>query len=289
MTPRKNNNNYYITLIGWFSVLFFFILNSSFNNIINVQSEFNSDQEILLNPIEFNRNDADITNSFSTIDMQSTPYFKKIFTGNGVSHMNINFVDLKLSGLKVGDEVGVFDGNYCVGSKIIGEQNMQENNLGIPSSANDTLESAPNGYIQGHKITLKTCRAGIVYSLLFQTINNSKDIFEVGDSMFALADFSRSNGQINQLNPEEIRIYPNPFDIDLKIEIYIPQQSLLKCEIFDENWKLVRILFNGEIFERINLIWDGKDSNQHLVQSGKYFCRINQTITEVTYNRPSSQ
>jgi hypothetical protein len=42
--------------------------------------------------------------------------FKPAFTGNGTDHMNLHLVSLLQSGLKEGDEIGIFDGNLCVGS-----------------------------------------------------------------------------------------------------------------------------------------------------------------------------
>jgi len=108
--------------------------------------------------------------------------------------MNINLVDLKLTGLNIGDEIGIFDGGYCVGSSVIQEMDMAQNLLSIPASANDTVESSPNGYISGHKIVLKAYRDGTVYPLLFELVENSKDLFYVGGAMFAFVDFNRSTG-----------------------------------------------------------------------------------------------
>ena len=126
------------------------------------------------------------------IQAQNSGYFRKVFYGNGLDHMNINLVEINLSGLKTGDEIGIFDGNYCVGSSVIEEQNLQDNNLSIAASANDTIESSPNGYIEGHNITLQAYRNGIVYQLFFQLVNDSQDIFERRASMFVLVDFSKS-------------------------------------------------------------------------------------------------
>jgi len=101
----------------------------------------------------------------STAFNSAYPYFPLIYTGYGVDHMNINLVNLALTGLIVGDEIGVFDGNYCVGSAVIEEKNLKENGLSIPASANENTETKPNGYIEGHKVTIKVYRSGIVYLL----------------------------------------------------------------------------------------------------------------------------
>ena len=128
----------------------------------------------------------------SEIQIQTSGFFRKVFYGNGLDHMNINLVEINVSGLKPGDEIGVFDGIYCVGSLVIEPHDMLENNLSIAASANDTIESNPNGYIVGHKVSLQVYRNGVIYQLFFQTVNDTQDIFERWASMFALVDFSKS-------------------------------------------------------------------------------------------------
>ncbi len=221
--------------------------------------------------------------SSSLINPISLPYFPKIYEGGGVDHMNINLVSLKLTGLAIGDEIGVFDGSNCVGSKVIDENSMTENSLSIPSSANELTPNNPNGFIQGNKITLKVYREGKVYLLYFQTVLSSKDVFEKGGSMFALVDITRSTGMSFNNSTEDIKMYPNPFNELLKIEINFPNKQHLKISIFDLNGKLIRTLYEGFASERLFIGWDGKNNNQQQVASGVYFCKVNQTISGVIY------
>lgn len=211
------------------------------------------------------------------------PYFPKIYSGIGIDHMNINLVNLKVTGLNIGDEIGVFDGQYCVGSMVLSEENMTENSMSIPSSANDSLINSPNGYISGHKISLKAYRNGRVYLLYFQTVNNSVDIFEKGGSMFALVDLSRSTGQFLTESNKSIKIYPNPFTSVLKIEIIIPQKENLTVSIYDINGKTVFQLFEGMFVGNLSLSWNGNDSSQRKVAPGVYFCKVNDTILGIIY------
>jgi hypothetical protein len=211
------------------------------------------------------------------------PYFPLAYTGFGVDHMNINLVNLALTGLIVGDEIGVFDGIYCVGSAVIQEKNLIENSLSIPASANESTDTKPNGYIDGHKVTLKTYRAGIIYLLYFQTVNNSTDTFERGSSMFALIDFNRSEEQTIPEGSENIKIYPNPFATNLRIEISISQGQQLNCEIFDITGKLIKTLYEGPSEGQQLLIWDGKDYLNNEVATGVYFCRLNQSTYKILF------
>ena len=212
------------------------------------------------------------------------PYFPLIYSGVGVDHMNINIVNLSLTGLIVGDEIGVFDGSYCVGSAIIEEKDLIGNGLSIPASANENTETKPNGYIEGHKITLKAYRSGTIYILYFQTVNNSGDIFEKGESMFAFVDLSQSEEQSPlEDSSENPKIYPNPFGTSIRIEVNLSKVQQLTCEIFDITGKLIKTLFKGVAEGQQLLIWDGKDNRMHLVSPGLYFCRLNQSTTKIIY------
>jgi len=221
-----------------------------------------------------------------TANNSAYPYFPLIYSGYGVDHMNINLVNLASTGLIVGDEVGVFDGIYCVGSAVIKEKNISENSLSIPASANENSETKPNGYIEGHKITIKTYRDGIVYLIYFETVNNSTDTFEKGSSMFAFIDFSRSEKQTTPEGSEQrIKIYPNPFNANIRIEINLPNAVQLNCEIFDITGKLIKTLYVGLAEGQQLLIWDGKDNNRHQVSKGVYFCRLNSSTTKIIYGK----
>jgi len=215
------------------------------------------------------------------------PYFPKIYSGVGIEHMNINLVNLNLTGLRTGDEVGVFDGKYCVGSMVITENHMLENGINIPSSANDSLITSPNGFIEGHKITLKVYRTGMVYLLYFQTVNNSQDIFENRGSMFALVDFSKSTGNMTVENLGKVNIFPNPFFTSLNIKIHVSNKEKIKVEIIDLNGKVIRSLHEGIVEGEWQIVWDGKDTGQHQVSPGIYICRINQANYRIIYQGKS--
>lgn len=204
------------------------------------------------------------------------PFFHPVYVGNGVNHMNINLVDLKLSGLKTGDEIGVFDGDFCVGADVIQEIDMQMNLFSVPASANDTLESNQNGYIAGHKISLKSYREGKLYPLYFELVDNSNDVFVIGGTMFAFVNFyqSTTNEQI-AISAENIRVYPNPFNSSLKIELVHPVDEEIDCKIFDSNGKLVKLFSDNYLAKYQSIIWDGRNENGVRILSGNYYLKVN--------------
>jgi len=81
-------------------------------------------------------------------------HFTQVWTGNGVDHMNINIVTAQLDqlDLQAGDEIGVFDGNLCVGVGILTAPLSQSNVLSIAVSRND---GSGNGYTVGNNIRYK--------------------------------------------------------------------------------------------------------------------------------------
>lgn len=219
----------------------------------------------------------------SSFEVMAYPYFNKVYTGNGVDHMNINLVNLSQTGLAVGDEIGIFDGNYCVGDAVISDTDMGENTISIPASANDTVEYQPNGFIEGHTIAMKLYRAGTVYLLYFQTVNNTTNIFERSGSMFALVDFSQSADEITPNKEETVKLYPNPFENQLIIQIILPSEMPLEVKIYDQQGTLIRSLYSGETSGQLTLKWDGKDDRKNSVPSGTYFCKINNNTTKILY------
>jgi PKD repeat protein len=92
-------------------------------------------------------------------------HFQTVWEGTlGVDHMNINIIDAKYDGLDLepGDEIGIFDGNLCVGYGKLTQTIDQQNNLSIKVSKSD---GSGNGYIVGHQVSyiIWDCSAGSEY------------------------------------------------------------------------------------------------------------------------------
>lgn len=211
-------------------------------------------------------------------------FFPVVYTGNGMNQMNINLVDLKLSGLMAGDEIGVFDSIYCVGSTVISDLDISQNLVSILASTNDTIESNPNGFVPGHVVKLKLYRQGVIYPLSYMVVNNSKNTFESNGSMFALIDFLNSSSPQFSLSYDNIKVYPVPFEDVLYIEIQANRLIFINCEIFDSNGKLIKTIINNFLTGEKVFIWDGKNDNNQKINSGIYYLRTNNLIKKVVLN-----
>lgn len=227
-----------------------------------------------------------IRTSFShTIFNLNSTFFPVVFTGNGIDHMNINLVDLRHTGLKSGDEIGVFDGIYCVGATILTDLDIAQNTLSIPASTNDTIENNPNGFIPGHIVTLKLYRHGVVYPLQFQPVNNSKPIFESKGTLFALVDFLNSLALKFSLQTKNIKIYPSRFKETLYILINTDIPRNINCEIYDSDGKLVKSVINDRLVGEKIIVWDGKNNNNQKLNPGNYYLRTNNLIKKIVLSK----
>jgi hypothetical protein len=213
-------------------------------------------------------------------EVLASTHFAKVFTGNGTDHESINLVNLQASGLQTGDEIGVFDDKLCVGSAIIGADQLIAGSISIPASANDGLGESPNGFVVGNRVSLKLYRDGQTYPLTLTKLEG-QDIFDQNASLFAevsMADITGISGFDNQIS---FRCYPNPFSEQITIEIQSTSSDKLEVNIYDMNGRLVRKLYDGQSKNRGTLIWDGRDEGGVRVVPGTYLINANGKIKKV--------
>ena len=142
-------------------------------------------------------------------EVLASTHFIKVFQGNGTDHANIHLVNIQASGLVAGDEIGIFDGENCVGSATIGADQLIAGSISIPASSNDELSENMNGFTSGHPIELQLYRGGHTYQLSSTRISGN-ELFEKNGSLFA--QVNTDNLTILQITeePTRFKIYPNP-------------------------------------------------------------------------------
>ena len=70
--------------------------------------------------------------------------------------------------------------------------------------------------------------------------------------------------------------YPNPFNPTTSISFNLPEDSLVKLEIYNIKGQKVRTLVNDQLERGIHdVIWNGRNENNKSVASGVYFYRLN--------------
>lgn len=214
-------------------------------------------------------------------DPTESVHFRKVFIGNGTDHMNINLVDLIKSGFEIGDEIGIFDGDFCVGSATIDSKQIVQDFISIPASRNDDLSISRNGYITDNPITIKLFRNAQEYLLTPKLENNSTNTFIRGESMFATANAALATN-ITQLGKSDfIKCYPTPFTDQISIKIATSDLPKLDVKIYDANGRLIRNLYQGNAQIKTILIWDGKNDQGVRMKTGNYFLKVNHKVEKL--------
>ena len=210
-----------------------------------------------------------------TPEVIASSYFKTAFTGNGFDHMSINLMDLQKSGLRQGDEIGIFDGMVCVGAAMIGADQMISGNMSIPVSANDGLSETINGYIAGNPVRLKLYSNGVESSLKTEIQNNVAAVFKKGESLFLKVSTDAATG-INSLSQKlDVKFYPNPFTDVLSVEISSSGEKPIDIMIYDVLGRKIRSLFTGSVNGSQIIEWDGTSDGGSVVRPGIYYMRCN--------------
>ncbi|MFZ4707914.1 MAG: hypothetical protein ACOYMF_18075, partial [Bacteroidales bacterium] len=93
--------------------------------------------------------------SFKTAD--ATHFSPVWWPGNGMDQMNLYALTAKLDGadLQPGDEIGIFDGNVCVGMGVLTQVLTGSNYLECMVSGNDPDTPLKDGFTTGNAITYK--------------------------------------------------------------------------------------------------------------------------------------
>ena len=129
---------------------------------------------------------------FSFIGVHSQSCFTPIWTGNGYDHMNLYITRATLDGvnLKPGDEVGVFDGDDCVGVSVLTAELTGLNYLLIIASGNDPVTGEKDGFASGNPISFRLCVNGgaDIITNIQVTYSSGSGFFTPGGTVVAQLD-----------------------------------------------------------------------------------------------------
>ncbi|MDO9581446.1 MAG: hypothetical protein Q7J06_12940 [Bacteroidales bacterium] len=119
-------------------------------------------------------------------------HFETVWSGNGYKHMTIFVDQAYLGGINIpivaGDEIGVFDGDLCVGTGVLRGPIVDVFQVNV--SADDPTTSKIDGFIEGHPIKYKLWRFSNAYEFTNvtaeynSTLNNT--FIQLGTAMVSL-------------------------------------------------------------------------------------------------------
>jgi hypothetical protein len=94
--------------------------------------------------------------------MPPAVHFANIWTGNPYLAMNVYVTTATLDGqdIKAGDEIGIFDGDNCVGSVMLSGPIQQGQYVSIIASTDDPTTPEVDGFVEGHSITYRLWDSG---------------------------------------------------------------------------------------------------------------------------------
>lgn len=217
--------------------------------------------------------------AFITKTKYPSTHFETVYTGNGFDHMNVYITNLANSGIRMGDEVAVYDGSLCVGAVQVNQDHIWTGIVGIPVSANDELTQSVNGYTKGHTLSLKLYANGEERMLQYKTTGTSTNLFDPGTSTFLIVVGNSVTGLIDK-TAVEFKCYPNPFEDELTIELTQAAGNKVHAEVIDVMGRKIIDLYEG-ISTGYDLIkWNGTNGRGMKVAPGIYYVRCNGQVSK---------
>ena len=189
----------------------------------------------------------------------------------------IDTVDLGSVAPEVGDEIGIFDGDLCVGATVYPDS------FPINLAAwQDDIATPPvvDGYIYGHEMIFKWFDISTNQEITFTPPPSTQGMDDpvapthsgFGAGFYARRGFTDGVQEVKQL-PTSYHLgqnFPNPFNAETIIPLELPQRSHVKIELFNVRGQCLGVIFEGTQ----NAGWPKIRYNASALASGMYFCRV---------------
>jgi hypothetical protein len=166
--------------------------------------------------------------------------------------------------LGIGDEIGVFDGDLCVGAvKYSGEKNLVLN-----AWKADADHGLP-GYQSGHTVDIRAYLAdGTERSLL-----ESAGLLQFDSRPYFSIDVGKTTSLPEHY--ELVQNYPNPFNPSTTLRFALPEAGHVTLDIYNLLGQRVSTLVDEYRPAGIHeTVWNGRDDRGSEVSSGIYFYRL---------------
>ena len=199
----------------------------------------------------------------------SPSHFIPGYTGNGLDHMNIYLKEVTVGGdeINAGDEIGIFDGDVCVGAVLV--QNPRSEYIMVTASLDDPSTKATDGFTEGHEFRLRLwdSQSGLEKKLhKMEVIKGYGKQFERLGTSVLLVDFMIED------NTFLGEAYPNPSTDMTTFTFQIDMNSKVRLAIYNMKGELIKVLVDDNLSAGYHqMIWDNRTSSGIRVSSGIYF------------------
>lgn len=198
-------------------------------------------------------------------------HFIPAYTGNGLDHMNIYIEKPEgVTGLSSGDEIGVYDGDLCVGSVVVdGEPGKY---ISVTVSFDDPATVVTDGFIEGNDISLRLWDNETAEEKPLEKIEVVKGhgmVFERMGTVVLKAEFEKTADFFLR------NAYPNPSHDRTIFTLGISTPVKVKFEILDFTGTPIKTLINDVLQKgEYEIEWDNCADNGNRAFSGIYFYRL---------------
>ena len=195
-------------------------------------------------------------------------HFKASHAGNPYMPMNIYITDANIDGKPIshGMEVGIFDGDMCVGSAVFEESlESKESFLTLPVSMDDPTTWNKDGYVPGNEIKVRIFDG-------FNELEASSGgfVFEQLESVFMELDV-RITPMAYGLHAN----YPNPFNPSTTVSYDLAIDGDVSLKVYNMRGEIISTLVSGYQHAGTHAVtWNGMTDSGKEAASGVYFFKL---------------
>jgi len=210
-------------------------------------------------------------------------HFTPVYDGNPYLAMNLYALSGVINGenLTSGDEIGIFDGDYCVGVGVL-DGEIGDIFQMVAATDDPSTPEVVDGFTTGNEITFKLWDAseGIEVTDVVATYNMGDGTFSSqGTATFDINTLGVNN-ELELTDYELMQCYPNPFNPTITIRFTIPTQEkrlVTSLKIYNLQAQLSETLINQQLDAGYHqVVWDA--TSYH---SGIYFVKlVNRNFTQ---------
>jgi|GEM_PF-2904925 len=227
---------------------------------------------------------AQRTEESSTTELKPETYVPSC-TGNPYSPMNIYVVldKARLDELQPGYEIGVFDGDVCVGSCVVPDDYRNRSYLDIIAAMDDPTTEEPDGFQSGAPLSLQLWTGSEHLYGAFTSLGKSSTPEAVLFEERATAVLQVNGWQVTAFNPEmgvpteyELAMaYPNPFNPSTTIQYGVPEAADVTIQVYNMAGQLVNTLVSEQLQPGYyTTVWHGQNLHGQQVATGVYFYQM---------------
>jgi len=206
-------------------------------------------------------------------------YYKPIWKGNGLDHMNI-YLSETIGGtsvLQAGNEIGIFDGSKCVGAQVI--QNTGDEFYSLVVSSDDPTTTEIDGFINGHTLSFKVWNSASNLETPLESLEYNQGSSKVFEPMgTAAVKINTMALGLNDQFEETTSLgdnYPNPFNDETTIPYVVGKGTTVDISVYDILGKKFKTLVNGTLQPgSYTTTWKANDENSSKVTPGIYMCKM---------------